>query len=184
MPCHTIPCHTIPYHTIPCHTIPYHTIPYHAMPCHTIPYQTTPYHNIPRHRRRGWRSSSLHGIHIRRCISNPPGAAFQARLLDKQEGVNIYRTIRFRKALVYRTIRFRKALGEAFFQRRALLAPALFQLVLWRCRSWKIGPGGCAVHRRIRYPSNPGCLRAADSVIVMFFFSHFSLRKGIYPLNN
>ena len=27
----------------------------------------------------------------------------------------------------------------------------LFQLLLWRYRPWKIGPGGCDIHRRIRY---------------------------------
>ena len=30
------------------------------------------------------------------------------------------------------------------------LAPALFQLLRWRYRSWKIGPGGGGIHGRIR----------------------------------
>ena len=41
------------------------------------------------------------------CISHPPAAAFQARLLDNQEGASA-------NSVTYRTIRLRKALGEMF----------------------------------------------------------------------
>ena len=47
----------------------------------------------------------------------------------------------------YRTTRLTKALDE-MFTTPAFSAQALFQL--WRYRAWKIGPGGCDIHRRDR----------------------------------
>ena len=65
----------------------------------------------------------------------PPGAVFQARLLDNQEGANTERRLRLRKAL-----------GE-MLPTPTFLTTTLFQV--WRYRARKIGPGGCDPHRRI-----------------------------------
>ena len=72
------------------------------------------------------------------CISHPPAAAFQARLLDNQEGASA-------NSVTYRTIRLRKALGEMFSNADFFLAPTLFRLR--RYRAWAVGTGVCDVHR-------------------------------------
>ena len=86
-----------------------------------------------------------YGIPSTVCITHP-WCGFQSPIARQPRGCQ-YRTIRVRKALgeprgcQYRTIRVRKALGE-MFPAPSVLARTVFQL-LWRYRSWRIGPGWC-----------------------------------------
>ena len=48
------------------------------------------------------------------------------------------------------SIRLRKALDE-MFPAPTFMAPTLLLILLWKYRPWKIGPGGCVAHCRIRY---------------------------------
>ena len=84
------------------------------------------------------------------ALSHTPGAVFQTRLLDNQEGANI----------IPNDTSSESSLLARCFQHRRFWLPTLFQL-LWRYRVWKIGPGGCDIHRRTVYgkpgaPSLPG----------------------------
>ena len=72
---------------------------------------------------------------MRRCISSPPGAVFQARLLDNQEVANTERCV------------FGK-LSVRCFQRRASCTDTTPAVEI---SSTEIGPGVCDRHRRIRY---------------------------------
>ena len=74
---------------------------------------------------------------IRRCISHPSGVVFQARLLDNQEGANTERYV------------FGKLSARCFQPR------ACWHRHHSNCgdiEHGKSAPGGCNIHRPIRYP--------------------------------
>ena len=82
---------------------------------------------------------SLYRVH--RCTSHThPGEVFQATIARQPKGSQ------------YRTIRLRKALGEMLPSPNILTPPPLTLFQLWRCRAWKIDPGGGGVYTVVYGP--------------------------------
>ena len=95
--------------------------------------------------------STIFHYRVGRCMSPPPWAVFQARLLDIKDGANTERYVCTRS---WDPENHRNTSSESSRQDVStadLLGTDTTTPTGWRCRACKIGPGECDLHRRIRY---------------------------------
>ena len=116
-------------------------------------------------------------------MMTPAGAAFQARLLDDQEGANT------RKGTSSGSSRVGDRSDADRFSASAVLR-------LWRYRGWKIAPGGWDVHGRMRCYGTRLCVGFARCSLIasdcsLFFFdvaqqpyiNHFLFCHAVHCFN-
>ena len=99
--------------------------------------------------------------------SHPPGAIFQGRLLDNQEDANTERQVfgklsarRFQRRS-FRPRHYSNCCGDIIYQVYILCI-----YIIYIYRAWNKGPGGCDMHRRMRYAAHTMVLRYHDTMIV------------------